>query len=314
VRCSREARPSGCADGFTDEGNAMSWTAETIGVEHDQGMPARIYGQGPCARPAPLVLHLHGGAFVGGSLDTGRIVPTLLAEAGAVVVSADYPLAPAHQFPDPLQAAYRALSYLHESRENWVSKKSGVFVAGEEAGGNLAAALALMARDQQGPPLAGQILLSPMLDPCMATCSIRQAEAGPVGCQWADGWHQYLGSADKAAHPYAAPLGSSRLAGLAPALVLTAQDDPMRDESLSYARRLRESGVTVQEHVVAAPSGWPNALSFWEQSFDRLESYLRERSAAEEAWTTAVRDRFVAFFAETMPLQRSAAAFRTRRN
>ena len=70
-----------------------------------------------------------------------------------------------------------------------------LFVAGEEAGGNLAAALALMARDQQTPPLAGQILLSPMLDPCMATCSMRQAEAGPVGCQWADGWHQYLGSA-----------------------------------------------------------------------------------------------------------------------
>ena len=81
----------------------------------------------------------------------------------------------------------------------------------------------------------------------------------------------------------------------------------LRDETLSYARRLRESGVVVQDHVVAGPTGWPNALGFWEQSFDRLEAYLHELSAAEEAWTTAVRDHFIAFFAQTMPVQRSAA-------
>jgi acetyl esterase len=292
----------------------MSWTEETIHTDQGLCIPARIYGTAAAPRSAPLVLHLHGGAFVGGSLDSGRTVSSLLAHAGAVVVSVDYPLAPAQQFPHPLQAAYRALSHLHKSRTNWVSKKSGIFVAGEEAGGNLAAALALMARDQQAPPLAGQILLSPMLDPCMATCSIRQAEAGPVGCQWADGWHQYLRSADKAAHPYAAPLGSSRLAGVAPALVLTAQDDPMRDESVTYARRLRESGVVVQEHVLAGPTGWPNALGFWEQSLDRLDACLRERSTADEAWTTTVRDRFIEFFAQTMPVHVSAAAFRPSRN
>jgi hypothetical protein len=84
----------------------------------------------------------------------------------------------------------------------------------------------------------------------------------------------------------------------------------MRDESLSYARRLHESGVVVQEHVVAGPTGWPNALDFWEQSFDRLEVYLRGLSTAEAAWTTTVRDRFIEFFAQTMPVQRSAAAFR----
>ena len=111
------------------------------------------------------------------------------------------------------------------------------------------------------PPLAGQILLSPMLDPRMATCSMRQAEAGPVGCKWADGWHEYLGTPDKAAHPYAAPMVSSRLAGLAPALILTAEDDLLRDESLNYARRLRASGVIVDEHVLPAPTGWPCAFT-----------------------------------------------------
>ncbi len=129
-----------------------------------------------------------------------------------------------------------------------------MFVAGEEAGGNLAAGLALMARDQQSPPLAGQILLSPMLDPCLGTQSIRDADAGASGCKWADGWHCYLGSAEKAAHPYASPLGAKRLVGLAPALIVTAQDDPMHDESLRYEQRLRACGDSVDEHVMAAPT------------------------------------------------------------
>jgi acetyl esterase len=283
---------------------------EILPIGSAGSVSGRVYGCRPAARSAPLVLHLHGGAFVGGSLDRGGMVPTLLADAGAVVVSIDYPLAPKHPFPQALQASFSVLTWLHRSRAQWVSKKSGIFVAGEEAGGNLAASLALMARDQQAPPLAGQILLSPMLDACMATCSIREAEAGPVGCQWADGWHQYLGSADKAAHPYAAPLSSSRLAGLAPALVLTAQDDPMRDESLSYARRLRESGVAVQDHVLPGPTGWPNALSFWEQSFDRLEAHLREAATVERTWTEAVRERFADFFAKTQPWLRSGASLR----
>ena len=162
-----------------------------------------------------------------------------------------------------------------------VGEKSPLLVAGEEAGGNLAAALALMARDQQSPQLAGQILISPMLDPCLATRSIREAEAGAVGCKWADGWHQYLCSPDKAAHPYAAPLGSTRLAGLPPALVLTADDDPMRDESLSYARRLGDFGITVQQHVLRGPTGWPDALF---------------ESAHGDPWAKAVREHFVEFF------------------
>lgn len=273
---------------------AMNWTEETIDAGSALRVPVRIYRPAEAHTIAPLVLHLHGGAFVSGSLDSGRTVATLLADAGAVVVSADYPHAPNHPFPHALHAAFGALKWLHKSRARWIGKKSGIFVAGEEAGGNLAAGLALMARDQQNPPLAGQILLSPMLDPRLATCSMRQAEAGPVGCKWADGWHQYLGSADKAAHPYAAPLGSSRLAGLAPALVLTAEDDLLRDESLSYAQRLHESGVAVQHHVLAAPTDWPCALN--------------GLAPVREAWATTVRDRFIEFFAQPLALLRPVAS------
>jgi acetyl esterase len=259
-------------------------------------IPLRLYRKEPVGRAAPLALHLHGGAFAEGSLDTGRTVAALLADAGAVVVSAGYPLAPAHPFPQPLDAAFDALEWLGRNRARLAGRKSRLFVAGEEAGGNLAAGLALMARDRQAPKLAGQILLSPMLDPCMATCSVRQAEAGPVGCKWADGWHQYLGSPDKAGHPYASPLGSSRLAGLPPALVLTAEDDLLRDEGLTYARQLRAAGVEVREHVLAAPTGWPCAL---QGPADR-----------PPGWAAIVRDRLAAFFAAILAVSGCAAPVR----
>jgi acetyl esterase/lipase len=274
-----------------------SWTNTTVEGENGTAMAARVYGASRAVRSAPLVLHLHGGAFVGGSLGSGQTVATLLAQAGAVVVSIDYPLAPRHPFPQPLQAAFRALAWLHAHRTDWVTRKSALLVAGEEAGGNLAAALALMARDQQAPPLAGQILLSPMLDPRMATCSMRQAQAGPVGCKWADGWHHYLGSADKAAHPYASPLGSSRLAGVAPALVLTAKDDLMRDEDLSYARRLREAGVRVHDHVLPAPTAWPCAFA--------------APAVMEQPWTVALRNHVSVFFAEAVAARRPRTSFQS---
>ncbi|MDP9095921.1 MAG: alpha/beta hydrolase, partial [Pseudomonadota bacterium] len=157
--------------------------------------------RGTLARPAPIVLHLAGGTFMG--VARQRPIATLLAEAGAVVVSANYPTGVAHPFPEALEALYGLLGHLHERRAAFASKRSPLFVAGEEAGGNLAAALTLMARDRLGPPIAGQILLSPMLDADMSSCSFRDAEAGSVGCKWADGWTVYLGGAEKAAHPYA---------------------------------------------------------------------------------------------------------------
>ena len=263
---------------------ATRFTEELIQTDT---MPVRVY-RGTVARAAPVVLHLHGGAFTGGSLDSGRTVAKLLSDAGAVVVSADYPLAPEHRFPKALDAAFRTLNWMHKSRATLAGRRSQVFVAGEEAGGNLAAALALMARDQQTPALAGQILLSPMLDPCMATCSMRDAREGAADCQWAEGWRDYLGTVDKAGHPYAAPLGSSRLSGLAPALVVTAEDDLLRDESLSYAKRLRESGVETETHVLEAPTGWPFVLG---QS-------RNADATVSTSWGTALRERFAAFFAQ----------------
>ncbi|WP_295638757.1 alpha/beta hydrolase [uncultured Methylibium sp.] len=236
-------------------------TDELIPLDGDATVRARVYrGAGhPARTPTPLVLHFHAGAFVAGDLDSGSRVAGLLAEAGAVVVSVDYPLAPARPFPAAIEVGHAALEWTWRRRLRLAGTASGLWVAGEEAGGNIAAAVALMARDRQHPPLAGQILLSPMLDTCVATASLREAQAGPVGCRWADGWHDYLSQPDDALHPYAAPGRALRLHDLPPTLLVTADDDPMRDETLAYAARLREAGVAVDEATLPGETGWPCA-------------------------------------------------------
>jgi acetyl esterase/lipase len=221
-------------------------------------LPVRVYGKRSGAKP--VTLYLHGGAFTGGSSAQSERMAELIAKAGAIAVAADYPLAPAHPFPQATDAMFDVLCALHRCCSEWTSRRARLFVGGEEAGGNIAAALALMARDRQ-VPLAGQILVSPMLDPVMGSCSFRSADVGEVGCPWADGWSAYLGSPEKAAHPYAAPINATRLAGVAPALVITAEDDPLRDESETYAYQLKSAGVSVQRETLSAPTGWPFVLS-----------------------------------------------------
>ncbi len=240
---------------------AWSFTDETL--EPPGGGAALNVRRWPGALPAAggaWILHLHGGAFVGGSLDTGATVAQLLAESAGAVVSLDYPLAPAHPFPQAIEAAHAALLALDRQRRR-SAPNAPLFVAGEEAGGNIAAAAALMARDRAEPVLAGQILLSPMLDACIATASQRDARDGPLGCRCADGWRAYLQRARDAIHPYATPADSVRLKGLPPALLLTAGDDPQRDETLAFDRRLRAAGVASRAVVLPMRTGWPCSFS-----------------------------------------------------
>jgi acetyl esterase/lipase len=273
---------------------AVEWTEQMI--ETDAGtVRARLYRAALTPRNAPLVLFLHGGAFIGGSLDDGDALARVFAEAGAIVLSADYPLAPAAPFPKPLIASFKVLQSMNDCRAKWSNKKADIYVAGAEAGGNLAASLALMARDQQTPRLAGQILISPLLDPCLATKSMREADVGPVGCPIADGWHQYLGTPDKACHPYAAPLGASRLAGLADALMVTAENDPLRDEAAAYADRLRAASVQVDLLVLPADAGWPGPGACPGRLNSALAAHLRER--------------FVGFFTKRTSSDRGSGPF-----
>jgi len=249
---------------------------------------ARVYGQRAKGDVVPLVLHFHGGTFVCGGLDNGRNVARLLAGAGAVVVSLAYPLAPQSPFPEPIEVGYAALEWLYKQRTKLGGKGSQVYLAGEEAGGNLAAAVALIARDRAHPPIAGQILLSPMLDPCAGTASLRNATSDATECRWASGWEKYLSCPSNAMHPYAVPSGSLRLSALAPALVLVGADDAMHDEAMTFANRLRAAGIEVTSSVLPSASNWPKAL------------YDTENTGCV-ACEAAVQQHFREFFSATTP-------------
>lgn len=247
---------------ITHANRVMQTEALFIATEHGP-VSARLYRRDEDrAQAGALVLHLHGGAFAPGGLAQGECVAQLAAQAGAVVVDVDYPAGPQHPFPAALRLLGSLLQALYRRRLRWAGRGARLFVAGEEAGGNLAAALALMARDQGGPPLAGQVLIGPMLNPCLGTSSLRTALAGSgaAECDWSRGWRDYLGACEQGDHPYAAPGAASRLAGLAPALLVTAADDPMRDETLAYARALQRAGVGVEQAVLPVATGWPASL------------------------------------------------------
>lgn len=277
--------------------SAPAWHGETLRIDKFTAMELRIYGRRDDRENRPLVLYFHGGSFVSGTLASAYAVAQLLAEAGAIVVSLDYPLAP---FPAAIEAGHAALAWIARrgNRGRLGTSASKLFVAGEEAGGNIAAAVAMMARDRLRPRLHGQILISPMLNPWLATASMRNANAGTAGCSLAAGWHHYLADPNDAQHPYASPGTAQRLAGLPPALLLTAQDDPMHDDGIAYAQRLREAGVPARGVVLPGQTGWPCALAS-EQDFNA-------------PWSDTVRQRLRHFFASidaTQPASTSHASF-----
>lgn len=238
------------------------------------------YGKGP-----PIVLYLHGGAFQDSRQDVDRPVAQCLAAAGAIVVAADYSTLSNNVFPKALEVSFSILSYLaNKPRIGLGDRKSLLFIAGEESGGNIAAGVALKARDYMPDALDGQILMSPLLDPFMGTSSIRKAEAIGMRQRWTEGWSHYLSGGG--CHPYAAPCLCSRIAGVAPALVFTAEDDPLHDETLGYAARLKKVGVGVHQHVLPAGTGWPSIYggksegsSEWRENVSRcFGNFLQEVS------------------------------------
>jgi acetyl esterase/lipase len=216
----------------------------------------RVFCDAMDDKTAPVVLYLHGGAFLDTAVNVGRPVAECLADAGAIVVDADCSGPSDNGFPQALEYAYGVLEYLARKRELG-GKKSLLLVAGEESGGNLAAGVALKARDYMPGKLDGQVLISPLLDPFMGSKSFQAADKSGMRERWSEGWNRYLGFLGGVCHPYAAPRFCSRLSGLAPTLVLTAQDDPLRDESLEYGSLLTKAGVSVHQQILPAGLGWP---------------------------------------------------------
>ncbi|GHD23120.1 lipase [Tianweitania populi] len=219
-------------------------------------VPMRLYDGARIGKIPPIVLYLRGRAFL--DKDRGEVerpIAKAMAETGAIVLEADYGTISHNVFPKAMECAFQALTDIARRRKEFgASVKSPLFVAGDEAGGNVAAGVALKARDLLPGELKGQMLFSPMVDPQMATASFRTADTLGMREAWSDGWSHYIGSFFQ--HPYAAPCLCSRLAKVAPALIITSEDDPLHDEVLSYAERLKASDVEVFQHVFAANCGW----------------------------------------------------------
>ncbi len=215
----------------------------------DNDVPVRVYTPAHAVGvEAPLLVWFHGGGWVIGDLDTADATARALANrSGAVVVSVDYRLAPEHPAPAALEDALAALTWSVENAELLGANAANVAVGGDSAGGNLAAALCIRVRDEFGPDIDFQLLVYPVIDCTLSHASIDENAEGYFLTKDTMVWFigHYLGDID-AKDPSVSPLHAPTLAGLPPALVITAEFDPLRDEGEAYAAALREAGVEVE--------------------------------------------------------------------
>lgn len=206
----------------------------------------RVYDAGPASRHGVHVF-LHGGGFWLGSVDEDVVDATCRERAatGCVVVSVEYRHAPEHPFPAAVEDGYAALCWVVENASALGVDSDALSVGGVSAGGTLAAALALAARDRSGPAIDLQVLEVPLLDLTLATLHASGVpdDYGLTAAEMAMCVEQYLSDPAQATDPLASPLLADDLSGLPEALVLTAELDPLRDDGARYAERLQESGV-----------------------------------------------------------------------
>ncbi len=234
-------------------------SAEEAKVKGAAGfLAARVYRMGPA--PSPTVVFFHGGGWVAGDLDTHERQARYLAiETGAVVISIDYRRPPEVRFPGAFEDAFAALRDVVERIAEFGGDKSRIGVAGDSAGGNLAATVSLAARDA-GIKLAAQLLVYPATDLFGNFADAAENARFPSRAENAEGYFltravmewfcgHYLADKSHGADWRASPLRAKNLAGVAPAVVTTAWFDPLRDEGAAYAKALSAAGVPVKYHA-----------------------------------------------------------------
>jgi acetyl esterase len=246
----------------------------------------RLYRPSMARVALPVVLYFHGGGFVGGSLDDADRPAAHIAEhTPALVLAVGYALAPARPFPAAPEDAHAAAVWVAEHATELGADPDRLAVAGDDAGGNLAAALTLIARDRNGPAIAAQVLVGPMLDPSM----MRLGDGARLNSDLdantcAACYRQYLPQPRQRVHPYASPLASVRQAGLPPALIVTAECDVLHKEAELYAAALIAAGVPTQ---VARFAGINHAaLPGHRPALDEIAHFLRRRLAQVAADTS----------------------------
>ncbi len=248
-------------------------------------IPIRIYTPAQRTLPGALV-YFHGGGWVIGDLDShDETCRRLCRGAGLTVISVHYRRAPETTYPGAAEDCYAATAWVAANAAALGINPARIAVGGDSAGGNLAAAVALMARDRGAPALRFQMLIYPVTDADFDRPSYRENGEGYLlsrrGMQWF--WDQYVPDLDQRHEPYAAPLQAARLADLPPALVQTAGFDPLRDEGEAYAEALRAAGVAVRmtryDGLIHGFFGMQDAIPAARPAFSEAIDALREHLA-----------------------------------
>tara|TARA_Y100001936_G_scaffold249684_1_gene300622 strand:- start:2288 stop:3217 length:930 start_codon:yes stop_codon:yes gene_type:complete len=211
-------------------------------------IPIRIYtpeGTGPF----PIAMWFHGGGWVIGNIETNDSTCRALAkESESIIISVDYKLAPENKFPIPFDDCYEATCWAYENAHTFNGNEKKLAVAGASAGGNLAAAVSLKARDENRPSIIHQTLVYPVTDYNFSYSSYEECKEG-YGLEYDTMvyfWDSYLSKAEDQYNPYAVPMRASTLNNLPPAFILTVEYDPLRDEGEAYATALEAANVKVK--------------------------------------------------------------------
>jgi acetyl esterase len=216
-------------------------------------IPARIYS--PSGKPNGVLVYLHGGGWVVGDIASYDAVCRALTNAsGCVVVAVEYRLAPEDRFPAGPEDCYAAVKWASANAKSLGSDADHLVVGGDSAGGNLTAAVALMARDRGGPKIRFQVMIYPVTDSAMDQGSHREFTADGMVLSHQDMvwfWDYYLKNKSDGDNPYASPNRAKDLSNLPPAVIITAEFDPLRDEGEQFAERLKRAGnkVTMRRYA-----------------------------------------------------------------
>ncbi|SCX59767.1 Acetyl esterase/lipase [Klenkia marina] len=277
------------SDEELSQGGVLEVSTRTVpGPAGDPDVEVVVLRPRGATSAVPAVLHTHGGGMVIGDARSGLLeVAGWAAELGLVVVSVEYRLAPETPHPGPVEDCYAALAWTHRNAAELGVDPARIVVAGASAGGGLAAALALMARDRGEVALAGQLLIYPMLDDRNDSGSARQMAGVGVWDRTSNrtGWSALLGDAAGGpdVSPYAAPARAADLSGLPPAFVDVASTETFRDEDVAYASRIWAAGGVAELHV------WPGGC----HGFDLFvpdAAISRAARAARVAWLRRLLD------------------------
>ncbi|MFN0043378.1 MAG: alpha/beta hydrolase [Alphaproteobacteria bacterium] len=212
------------------------------GTRHE--IPARIYRPGSAPASSPIVVYIHGGGFIKGSIESGDPVASGIAErTGCVVISIDYRLAPEHGFPWGVEDCYGAISHIVANAPLFGGDPARVALWGDSAGGNMAASCCLMARDRKGPGIAAHVIVYPCLNDDLGAPAYEKYRRAPLTTASIDrSWDFYLGARRPIADPYAVPVKAKDLSNLPPAFVHVAEIDCLADDGIVYGERLGAAG------------------------------------------------------------------------